>query len=390
MNFLFRRTMIISFTLLAVVFLTLFLSVRLTTRAASSTVSSSSCALWSSVAPNNNNKSNNNFLGTTAISPSDVWAVGNRDASILIQHWNGVKWSVVKSPKTTGLLNSVTAISSQDVWAVGFLSFPNGARKVLTEHWNGSIWTYVSSPTPGGSNTLSSVSLNSVSGDATNDVWAVGTYTLNQQNDAFIEHWNGTTWSIVTTPSLSTNATFKGVTAIATNDAWAVGNTTDNSGNSQALTEHWNGTSWNTVNNPVLAGSSLNGVSASATNDVWAAGSAAKGTQRLIEQWNGTSWSVVPSPSQGLHSNVLNAISVESASNVWAIGYFFDYSNNVILDVAEQWNGKKWSTTVIPSNGNGDSELNGVVTVPGTHQVWAVGTGKETSGRYLAFTYVYC
>jgi hypothetical protein len=50
----------------------------------------------------------------------------------------------------------VTVVSPRNVWAVGDY---NTGRAYLTliEHWNGSSWKIVSSPSPGGYNLLSSV-----------------------------------------------------------------------------------------------------------------------------------------------------------------------------------------------------------------------------------------
>jgi hypothetical protein len=53
----------------------------------------------------------------------------------------------------------------------------------------------------------------------------------------------------VPSPSITTGATqdvLSGVSAIASSDVWAVGFTT-NLGTSQALAEHWDGTSWQIV-----------------------------------------------------------------------------------------------------------------------------------------------
>lgn len=64
----------------------------------------------------------------TAVSATDVWAVGSfldgRGHQALIEHWNGNRWSRVRSPATgTGtVLHAVTAASADDVWAVGRLS----------------------------------------------------------------------------------------------------------------------------------------------------------------------------------------------------------------------------------------------------------------------------
>jgi len=95
------------------------------------------------------------FSSVTAISPSNVWAVGAVDnettgsvvSTALIEHWNGTAWSVVPSPATsTGTeLTGVTYNSATDVWAVG----TDSSRTTLTLNWNGSAWSVVSSPSAG-------------------------------------------------------------------------------------------------------------------------------------------------------------------------------------------------------------------------------------------------
>src|SRR5207253_1509847 len=139
---------------------------------------------------------------------SNVWAVGwqaNRGiAQTLIEHWNGTQWSVVKSPSPASVDNElfgVAAVSATNVWAVGFIAnnTANGpVEKTLIEHWNGTQWSVMKSPSP------SSVdnNLTGVAAVSANDVWAVGFYA-NSSNiwQTLTEHWNGTRWSVVKSPS---------------------------------------------------------------------------------------------------------------------------------------------------------------------------------------------
>lgn len=53
-----------------------------------------------------------------AVSPGDAWAVGGT-ALTLIDHWDGNRWRVFPSPNVEGELHAVTAITPCDVWAVG-------------------------------------------------------------------------------------------------------------------------------------------------------------------------------------------------------------------------------------------------------------------------------
>lgn len=126
--------------------------------------------------------SDNELEGVTTISAHDIWAVGfsysatNALASTLTEHWNGSQWSVVPSPNTSSSdnqLSGVTAVSSTNVWAVGF--YNNSPEQTLTEQWNGSSWNIIASANKGKHhNTLFAVSAIGRTGE----VWAVGTYNL--------------------------------------------------------------------------------------------------------------------------------------------------------------------------------------------------------------------
>jgi len=164
-----------------------------------------------------------------------------------------------------------------------------------------------------------------------NNKWAVGTSYINNTQQTLIEHWDAITWGIVPSPNLSgVNALYR-VTAIAANDIWAVGTASVNT-----LVEHWDGTSWSIISSPSpgSGAKTLNGVTAISSTDVWAAGSAQTGSngvvQTLIEHWNGINWSVVPSPNPEPSNNgSLNAVArvPGTTSQIWAVGSYADSNN---------------------------------------------------------------
>jgi hypothetical protein len=137
-------------------------------------------------------------------------------------------WKIVTSPNvgsgTYGnWLNAVTVVSANDVWAVGFSPHPSGTplyiRQTLTEHWDGHNWSVVASPNPAGD---TYVELNGVDAISANDIWAVG-----HSGDpgsiplqTLTEHWNGTSWSIIPSPSPGTynGNVLNAVAAVSTND----------------------------------------------------------------------------------------------------------------------------------------------------------------------------
>jgi hypothetical protein len=131
------------------------------------------------------------------------------------------------------------------------------------------------------------------------------------------------TWSVVPTPNASNGLNlFAGVDALSTTDAWAVGRA-DHSPQQpfiRPLAARWNGSTWTIVNTPTLSGQ-FSGVDGSASNNVWAVGVGSSGS--LTERWNGTSWSVVPSPSPpNSLGTSLSGVKTFSSTNAWAVGSF--------------------------------------------------------------------
>ena len=105
------------------------------------------------------------FISADALSPANVWAVGNSPSGPLIAHWDGTAWTITPSP-APGTLTGITARSASDVWAVGYTTGP----QTLTLHWDGTTWTTVPSPNVGSASQLASVSASP--GAAI--VWAAG------------------------------------------------------------------------------------------------------------------------------------------------------------------------------------------------------------------------
>jgi hypothetical protein len=68
----------------------------------------------------------------------------------------GPGWSIVTSANTsatqTNYLNGVTCVSASDCWAVGYYnngSGGSGVGQTLIEHWNGTSWSILPSPNVG-------------------------------------------------------------------------------------------------------------------------------------------------------------------------------------------------------------------------------------------------
>src|SRR5437588_170631 len=163
-------------------------------------------------------------------------------------------------------------------------------------------------------------------------------------------------WGVVSSPNGGPNNHLYGVAAVSTTNAWAVGGYQSSNGNNQTLIEHWNGTQWSVVPSPSPGSDSneLWGVSADSSSDVWAVGDYSNGNFReatLIEHWNGNQWSIVKSPDASQYDNYLLAVTALSPTNVWAVGYSQANNAGPINTLVEQWNGSQWSVVSGPHPG---------------------------------------
>ncbi len=103
----------------------------------------------------------NILQAVSADASNDVWAVGKQTSSAattqpLIERWNGSAWVAVPPAATvsgsSSELHGVAAISPSDVWAVGNTTHTgsNGSlvSNALVEHWDGARWSIVTDASP--------------------------------------------------------------------------------------------------------------------------------------------------------------------------------------------------------------------------------------------------
>src|SRR5579884_2339075 len=232
--------------------------------------------------------------------------------------------AIVPSPNAstteTNLLQDVSCITASDCMAVGYYSISSSTYQTLIEEWNGTSWSIVSSPN---TSTTAYNFLYGVSCVSASDCIAVGYYDTGSYDQTLIEEWNGTSWSIVSSPNTYTteNNSLYGVSCVSASDCWAVGYYYTGSSTYQTLIEEWNGTSWSIVtsaNTSTGQNNILYGVSCVSSSFCMAAGQYVNSGgygQTLAEEWNGTSWSLVTSPNTSTtQDNYLYGVSCVSAS----------------------------------------------------------------------------
>jgi hypothetical protein len=229
----------------------------------------------------------------------------------LILAWNGTRWRRVPippaSPASHGYLYSVAAASARHAWAAGVTGLGT-----LIDQWNGSAWKQARTPRLQPDNQLFGVAALSA-----RNAWAVGS--------------NNTNGGDITSPRVPG----------APSTPAAPGENTNTT-----LIEHWNGSAWKRVTSPSPAGGNgyLIGVAATSARNAWAVGWSG-GTATLIEHWNGSRWQRVRSPSPPGGDDYLDAVAATSARSAWAVGYLNSARSGSLL---EHWNGRTWTATTWP------------------------------------------
>lgn len=266
--------------------------------------------------------------GVHARTPDDVWivgyAVGGDGTNYpLVEHWNGNKWQRIPIPAAeTGGLSYIYALSPTAVWAAGIRTTGAEPRNhPFAMFWNGTAWQTTDLPPAGPASTDY---LSGVTALSENDVWLAGTT---------LRHWDGSQWSIVSTPTRGDPAAVHGT---AGDDVWV--------GTTAGTLAHFDGSSWKAAQTPDVGdGAGLTSAAALADNDVWAVGSYFDGATdlSLIEHWNGAAWQVVPSPNTPDGSNRLVGIRMFAPDDGWA------WNSELIL----RWDGSAWKSSPSPFPG---------------------------------------
>ena len=239
--------------------------------------------------------------GITAISASNVWAVGQDSGTPQINHWNGTSWSRSALPsgpcsvfEADCAFTGVSGDSASDVIAVGQGTIPTSSGWVTEElayRWNGTAWSQLTVPSTAGYGEMEHIQAFSPT-----DAWVVGTGSSGSANVATALQWNGSTWTQAGTPvSTANNLSVNAISGSSASDIWVVGQTVTPGYHNRQFTSvimHYNGSAWTQVTSPDNSG--LMDVDAVSPTDAWAI--AADGA---VLTWNGTSWSVATTLAQG-------------------------------------------------------------------------------------------
>lgn len=335
--------------------------------------------------------------GVTCVSADDCWAVGSYHNGShyqpLFEHWDGRSWSVFISPGigSDSSLSDIHCLSSVVCWSVGArYDQVAGRLKTLIERWNGFSWSIVDSPN---ATTFEPNQLNTITCNSAADCWAVGQFGqffYEPYQRTLIQHWNGSAWSIVSSPNVSAflGQTLTGVSCASPTNCWAVGRVGISHASGQLpareLIERWDGSSWSIVDlsdqseaprvgraDSVEAGKlkALTGVTCLSPSECWAAGWYHFDTPAdpLFAKWDGSSWVPYFAPHYTFGS--LCDVTCISGSDCWAVGGCGPSDESVFV---EHWDGTAWSIVEAPDPEPASSRLSSI-SCPSPTDCWAVG-----------------
>ena len=256
-------------------------------------------------APIKSNTSGPELDDIVTISTNDVWALGSLvqykptvySDTPLLEHWDGVRWSVVPTAARGSALNyqhfsAISAVSADDIWIVGSAfhytdSAHSESVQPLIERWDGSHWNAVKLPADFPSSFLTTVAALSA-----NNVWVAG----QNGNVSQLEHWDGSRWSQIHPPASFNSGVFNSFTVLAPDNIWAAGGFVDSNGMPTApLLAHWDGRQWTLVPSNITGSAFFTKIAARTANDIWAVGiiyqNNRTSVRALIAHWDGTRWS---------------------------------------------------------------------------------------------------
>lgn len=297
---------------------------------------------WSVVPSPSTGVNFSSFYGLAA-SQGRAWAVGeylnsNYQDRSLIETWDGHNWSIASNPQpgsARDLLFGASALSPSDVWVVGDQEGSDHVFRTLAEHWDGSSWTVVPTPDPGSSGDH----LYAVDAVSADNVWAAGQQLGGDSPDqGLVEHWDGHTWSVVPvpTPASASLVMLDGITADA-GHVWVAGEADSPGGGGQPLIEGYQDGTWSVQQLPAVPDganwTNLWGI-ALAGGSVWAVGTyvdpATDNNNTLVLQGTNGTWTINPAPGPGSGSNILGGIA-NVDGQLWAAGIYDNGGSEIPL-----------------------------------------------------------
>lgn len=359
------------------------------------------------------------LVAVDALTPKSVWAVGPSEdrswerlgggAYAVAARWDGSKLHVSRlSNKYCAELSGVTAITETDVWAVGTTRntrppTPARVEKIAKEHgvpvatvrawirkgqclgattntqplvvhFDGRDWRRWHVPS------VKDGRLFDIAAVAPNDVWAVGSITPKPDEPTpLVMHFNGKEWAIVPTAEVPLPSELFFVDVAAADDVWffgGVGPYDENGYGWGSIVLRWHGGRWTRVHTPIGEGHykawMVGALDIAPFGEVWTAQSDALYDDGALDfvSWSGPSRNVRTRFAQYVDGNIVYDLAAVSRATVWLVGRDFDEDN--VYPWVARLVGKKVGKRATPLDGLAGASLYGISALSPT-DIWAVG-----------------
>jgi hypothetical protein len=315
----------------------------------------------------------NEVADIVAPSSRDAWIADLRpDSTVVVHHWNGKRWHIVRAPSAMfSDQGAVIAGSAASAWVFTYTRPAVTAPHAVAWHWNGSDWT--ESPLPAGTMILAATAY----GPA--DAWAFGELDSGRSALAsYAARYNGQDWQRVAVPVLAS-----GVSSSSADDPWIVGQTDASLGSPTAswAMAKWTGTAWHVVPLPRIRrakGLALSrpGILALSPASIWVDFQLIQGGSddgAVFLHFNGLSWTQMRVPDWAATSH--SDMTQDGRGGFWIAirtrrpgSEMYDYRNG------------HWSGPGVLSTAGHYTVITAIAARPDTTQVWAVGYRASTSG----------
>ncbi len=233
-------------------------------------------------------------------------------SSPLAEKWDGSAWELEATPVPSASqypqlsdLAGVSCWTASTCAAVGSFTDSSHRDQALAEHWDGARWSVQPIPSPAGTWYLE---LNGISCSSASECMAVGSVGTSPSagpEDTLAERWSGGAHWTVDSPLNPPNEIYRwlyGVSCLSAKSCFAVGADEDSSGTYSMLSERWNGTGWSILSTPSPRSGgkfrALFAVSCPSFTTCTAVGyeQTPYGYSTVAERLDGTTWTVQPTP----------------------------------------------------------------------------------------------
>lgn len=304
----------------------------------------------------------------TGLPNGEVFAVGVASSLGIAAHFDGASWSAIDVPLCTADLLGVWAASATDVYATGFNGSSANSRTMF--HYNGSSWTPITTPSPSKTTAVWGSSASSVWVGASTGIWhnEGAVFSLPTFYD-YVEPPSGC--GNILQPPCST-LPFSAIAGKSDHEVYAFGNVIcsydgENWRRSGASTARFSG-AWISPTGIAFGAGTTDTVNSVFCN---ASGSYVVRTDAMVT-WGTSSgtWVFDPPPNQSEHT-AFNDVWGTSDSNVYVVGSTAADPCVAPAPLIRRYNGSSWSTITPPSGIQSISRIWG----PSATEIYVMGTG---------------